>query len=581
MNFSPGMFEQFKNMDPSMMKGMSDMVSGMSDNDIKNYLKMAGMGHMTPEMFRSSASMMKNMDPAQLNQMKDMATKMGPNLGQSASAPSNSSASTQKIENKSTTSQVSSQYPKIEKLKTDGNDAFKQGKYDQASASYFEAILDIEELRMKKDFKSEELDLLEISCRLNYSNVKAKLNDFEIVLSQAKQVLKIQSNNGKGLFRLGQAYYHLKKYELALSNLQESAKILKDDETVTELVIKSRQAIDAQKPKRDETHKEEESSSSKPQERKKSTGVSKEKPAKKKKDAPELDESLLKEIVEKKKEPEAQASVNRNEQNHKDHERHNHHDHDNNHDHSHAKEEVKISDETIVPKTETLESRPTSQMDDKFLKGQEEMKKMSSDQMKNMTDYMKNMDSSFIKQMLKSQTGMDLGEAEIENMKKMMNPDTLSKFANMDPAMLKFAQQNMQNRGAQGTSANVDVAAPIVGETNMTATATMPNIPDLASLGNMKDFGSVLGSEQMANMVDMLSQNPQMIGSMMGMLGDNHPMASMLKNKKPEDLAKWLGYLSKLMRVFGKASPLFSFLKKYYKHLAVLFICFIVYRYFM
>ena len=96
-----------------------------------------------------------------------------------------------------------SKYPKIEKFKNDGNDAFKKGKHDEASSLYFEvffyllkniyysyqAILEIEELRMKIPLESKELDQLEVSCRLNYANVKSKLDDYKIVLDQAKQVI--------------------------------------------------------------------------------------------------------------------------------------------------------------------------------------------------------------------------------------------------------------------------------------------------------------------------------------------------------------------------------------------------------
>ena len=45
------------------------------------------------------------------------------------------------------------------------------------------------------------------------------------------QVLRIQAGNGKGLFRLGQAYYYLGKADLALSNLEQATKALPDDAT--------------------------------------------------------------------------------------------------------------------------------------------------------------------------------------------------------------------------------------------------------------------------------------------------------------------------------------------------------------
>ena len=82
MNFNPNMFN---NIDPNMMKNMSDMIGNMSDADLNNYLNMTGniklsnhhekfkgMRGMNPEMLRASANMMKNMNPNQFNNMKNM-----------------------------------------------------------------------------------------------------------------------------------------------------------------------------------------------------------------------------------------------------------------------------------------------------------------------------------------------------------------------------------------------------------------------------------------------------------------------------------------------------------------------------
>ena len=51
-----------------------------------------------------------------------------------------SSSIADKASNKATESFSTSKYPKIEKLKNDGNDAFKKGKLDEASSFYFEVF---------------------------------------------------------------------------------------------------------------------------------------------------------------------------------------------------------------------------------------------------------------------------------------------------------------------------------------------------------------------------------------------------------------------------------------------------------
>jgi len=61
--------------------------------------------------------------------------------------------------------------------------------------------LEIQEERLNNT-KCKSLDDLEVSCRLNYANVKTKKNDFETSLSQAEQVLKIRED-GRAYYRIG------------------------------------------------------------------------------------------------------------------------------------------------------------------------------------------------------------------------------------------------------------------------------------------------------------------------------------------------------------------------------------------
>lgn len=83
---------------------------------------------------------------------------------------------------------------------------------------------------------TKELADLEIKCRSNYSNVKAKQNDFETVLHHSQLIIKIDPNNGKGLFRQGQALFELKKYNLAYETLKKAHQVMENDETVAELL---------------------------------------------------------------------------------------------------------------------------------------------------------------------------------------------------------------------------------------------------------------------------------------------------------------------------------------------------------
>jgi uncharacterized protein YjeT (DUF2065 family) len=64
--------EMMKNMmNPGMMKSAAEMMSNMSDDQIKQYLNAAGMGHMSPEQYRMMAGQMKNMPDADLERAKN------------------------------------------------------------------------------------------------------------------------------------------------------------------------------------------------------------------------------------------------------------------------------------------------------------------------------------------------------------------------------------------------------------------------------------------------------------------------------------------------------------------------------
>lgn len=78
---------------------------------------------------------------------------------------------------------------------------------------------------MRKEFQA-----LETSCRLNYCNVKAKLNDYHTVKIQAMLVLQ-KEENGKAYFRLGQAYNYLGDLDLAYESLEKAVDMLPADNT--------------------------------------------------------------------------------------------------------------------------------------------------------------------------------------------------------------------------------------------------------------------------------------------------------------------------------------------------------------
>ena len=179
-----------------------------------------------------------------------------------------------------------------------------------------------------------------------------------------------------------------------------------------------------------------------------------------------------------------------------------------------------------------------------------------------MTEAFKNMDNSFIKQMMKQQTGMDMKDEDIERMKSMMTPEMLQSFAGMD--MSQF-----QNAGAFNQAKNSQQQQP-----GTTPTAMPTNFSDMAGMA------SGLSGDTIKNMMAMLQQNPEMLKTMASMLGENHPLAKMIQNKSPEELRRMIGWMQKAVGVFGFFSPVIKVVKSYWQLILGVLIGYILYRIF-
>jgi tetratricopeptide (TPR) repeat protein len=239
-----------QNMTAENIKSASERMASMSDSELQNMAKLAGF-NFSPELLKTSANMMKNMDPQELERMKNLAGSFNPSAAPfngsnpyvNASTPSykgsTPSDSNRVFTNSNTTANTTStsSFPKIETLKKKGNDLFSQGKYEEAGTVYFESILDIEEIRSGEGWENggkgirwEELKTLEIACRLNYAISKSKVGEWDVVLTQGKEVLKL-GENGKARFRVGQALHYLGKNDSALSYLEKARELLPNDPT--------------------------------------------------------------------------------------------------------------------------------------------------------------------------------------------------------------------------------------------------------------------------------------------------------------------------------------------------------------
>jgi tetratricopeptide (TPR) repeat protein len=592
---NPQMFEQAKkNMSHGDAKTAATRIATMSDQELKEYAKMAGMPGMTPEMMRMSAQMMSGMDQSQFNQYKNMAGNMpfpGADGGfpgggtPTAGSTSQSTPSFNKSQSAAApeTQKSSSNFSKIEGLKTKGNDYFKNGDMDSAGSAYFEAILEIEELRIKNPkFDSTELTTLEVSCRLNYTTVKSKTSEWDICMEQAQKALK-HGENGKALFRLGQAQYHQGKKKDAVGNLRRASQLLTTDGSVKELLDKCEAELNSS------PTKQEAKTSTSPQEKPKDSREQKSTTEETSQPSSSGQSKLKKKAAAEAFDPENEThhhkktSAPKDSYNiYEDAQRSSTSDAspERSSKQSNKKPDVVIEEERKEPYRQPQESRPSANSNevaggidaDKINQAKEGLKNMSPDQMKMATDFMRNADPSFIKQMMKQQTGMEMSDEQINMMKGMMTPEMLQ-FAAKNPDLAGMA-------GGAGLGGNTGGSGSRPSTGGNQAPSTMPaGFPNFGG-GGTPDLGSLMNNPDMINnMMKSLTKNPEMLKGMSKMLGENNPLSKLLENRSPEEIEKMMGSMQKIFGVFQKVSPALSFIRKYWKHMLVLFVAFLVYRY--
>lgn len=202
--FNPAMFESMKHMmNGNMMKQSADMMSKMSDEELKSYAKMTGMD-IDPKLLRSASSSMANMDESTLDNMKNMAA---PRLSRQASAPIPSQPA-----------------PGALKLKNEGNEFFKAGKINEAKKKYSEGIDEIDRLPLDEGNKD-----LEVTLRMNLCACLIKEENFDAIIEQCKKSLLL-GENPKTFYRYGQALYKLGNSSRAIDYLEKAISLSPNDE---------------------------------------------------------------------------------------------------------------------------------------------------------------------------------------------------------------------------------------------------------------------------------------------------------------------------------------------------------------
>ncbi|OMJ77781.1 hypothetical protein SteCoe_22530 [Stentor coeruleus] len=429
--FNPAMFDSMKHMmNPAMMKQSAEMMSKMSDEELKQYMGMAGM-NVDPAMLRAASSNMAKMDDSTLENMKNTAASRLPTASPPVFTPSTSTNSNDEIS-----------LPLG--LKNQGNDLFKQGRISDAAIKYRMGISEIEKLPMSKAMSD-----LEVTLRMNLAACLVKEQDYDEVILQCKKAL-VLGENAKAFYRYGQALFHLGSYDKSLEYLEKAKNLSPDDTNISSLLNEV------------SSKKSSSSGSSKVQDFPKDRGVTIDPPISKK---PSEEKNPSKPIIpqeEHKKENPTQA-----------------------------KKKDKIKEVPVEePKIPVKEPTPTqftpppnmrmpNLSQDHMARGMEELKNMTPESMAQMASTLKNMDPNLMQSIFKSQ-GINMPPEKLSKMAEMITPETINMMTN------SFAHGGPTPSSGPSTSqvppfdpSNLDIASML----------NNPEISKLASEMLAKQFG--------------------------------------------------------------------------------------------
>ncbi|TNN47521.1 Inactive peptidyl-prolyl cis-trans isomerase FKBP6 [Liparis tanakae] len=103
----------------------------------------------------------------------------------------------------------------VDTLRSFGNRAFRQSRYDNAKDRYKQASMVLSNRDTPSDAETEKIRAVLLPLYLNLSLTELRLERPHKALKYGNKALEIDSANTKALYRCGQAYLELSEYESA------------------------------------------------------------------------------------------------------------------------------------------------------------------------------------------------------------------------------------------------------------------------------------------------------------------------------------------------------------------------------
>ena len=515
-------------MNPEMNKSTSNMISGMSDSELQDYLSQIGMSGVNPSKFRSMCQNMSNMNDSQFNSMENM------------SQDNIKKVNYNNYNNKSGIVQF------ITNMKEEGNSLFRNGKYKKAIEKYYDTIEKICIVNDKEKYKAE-LDNIENICRLNIANCKLKTGDYDGVINECSIVLE-SSKCFKGYYRMGLALMKKNIFDKAYRYLDNANEIgtASEKKAVEPYLKECKEKLEEIKKKqREERLKKENEENQKQKEEQKNNSE----PDKQEKKENNNRFNTLRNIIKKEKIKNIikNAKENGEDDDIKVEDGNKVKGFNNN-----KKYNIKIYSESCNSCHPNNNSNNLNNIDNQnpnlshnnLNKAKDQVNNMSDEQLNLLVKQMKSMDNRTLKSMMAAQ-GMALSDQQIEMMKISMTPETLKMMRNQN--FQKFNIKNINSKYNNNQTSHIQ---------NNSST----NMPNLANM-------------DIQQMMDFMKKNPELfkmlspqLSNIMG--GGDTPPEIMMES------------MEKIFRIFNFLEQIINFLLSWKGACFIILIIAIIYALF-